>query len=145
MTTINTHETDFYTWTQEQAALLRAGRVTDLDIAGLLEEVEDMGRSERRELASRLAVLLMHLLKWKYQPDRQGNSWRLTIEEQRYEVRKELRDNPGLKSDIPAFMVDSYEVARLKAAKETKLQKSTFPTDCPWNFEQVINDDFWPG
>lgn len=144
MTTINTHETDFYTWTQEQAALLRAGRVTDLDIAGLLEEVEDMGRSERRELASRLAVLLMHLLKWKYQPDRQGNSWRLTIEEQRYEVRKELRDNPGLKSDIPAFMVDSYEVARLKAAKETKLQKSTFPTDCPWLFEQIMDDDFWP-
>jgi hypothetical protein len=141
---MNTHDTDFYTWTQEQAALLRAGRLSDLDIAGLLEEVEDMGRSERRALESRLAVLLMHLLKWKYQPDRRGRSWELTIKVQRYEVKKELRDNPGLKPSIPTMMTDAYELAQLKAAKETRLLETTFPAECPWDFNQVIDADFWP-
>jgi len=73
------YEQDFYGWTQEQAALLRAGRLTDLDIENLIEEVETMGRSEKRELESRLTVLLLHLLKWKYQPNRRGRSWNLTI------------------------------------------------------------------
>jgi hypothetical protein len=141
---MNTHDTDFYTWTQEQAALLRAGRLSDLDIAGLLEEVEDMGRSERRALESRLAVLLMHLLKWKYQPNRRGRSWELTIKAQRYEVKKEIRDNPGLKPSIPIMMTDAYELARLKTEKETRLLESTFPTECPWDFNQVIDADFWP-
>jgi hypothetical protein len=138
------HDTDFYSWTQEQAALLRQGRVNELDVANLIEEIEDMGRSEKRELESRLAVLLMHLLKWQYQPNRRGNSWRLSIEVQRVKSRRELKQNPGLKHSLPESFSNAYIDARIQAAKETKLVKSTFPDECPWTLDQVLDDEFWP-
>jgi hypothetical protein len=138
------HDTDFYSWTQEQAALLRQGRVNELDVANLIEEIEDMGRSEKRELESRLAVLLMHLLKWQYQPERRGHSWHATIKVQRKSIRKVLKQNPGLKSSLNESLWDSYDDARLFAVKETGFAEATFPADCPWSLECVLDDEFWP-
>jgi hypothetical protein len=92
---------DFYGWTQEQASLLKAGRLNELDIINLIEEVETMGRSEKRELQSRLTVLLMHLLKWKHQSNRRGRSWTLTIIGQRLRLASVIKDNPGLKAQLP--------------------------------------------
>jgi hypothetical protein len=141
---VMSHDTDFYSWTQEQAALLRQGRLNELDIAHLIEEVEDMGRSEKRELESRLAVLLMHLLKWQYQPERRGNSWEGTIRVQRKSLKKVLKQNPGLKPSLSESLWDSYDDARLLAMKKTGLPLKTFPTECPWILERVLDDEFWP-
>lgn len=138
------YEEDFYGWTQEQAALLRAGRLQDLDIQNLIEEVETMGRSEKRALESRLSVLLLHLLKWHYQPSRRGNSWRFTIAEQRLKFQKVLAQNPGLKSEIQTILADAYEYAALKATHETGLRPDTFPSECPWTLEQTTDKTFFP-
>ncbi len=92
------HDTDFYAWSLEQAALLRAGRVAEADLAAIAEEIESMGKTEKRELVSRLTVLMLHLLKWQYQPAGRGNSWRLSIANARDEIFDLLNDNPSLKS-----------------------------------------------
>lgn len=139
-----TYETDFYTWTQEQAALLRAGRLAELDTINLIEEIEDMGRGERRELENRLSVLLAHLLKWQYQPERRGKSWLATIGEQRLRSRRVLRRNPGLQAALPESFIDAYEDARFIAMRETGLDGVVFPLSCPWTFEQVLDNGFWP-
>lgn len=138
------YDTDFYTWTQNQAALLRQGRFNETDIEHLIEELESMSASERRELEHRLAVLLMHLLKWKYQPNYRGTSWYLTIKNQRFQSKRHLQKNPGLKHNIDDSFEAAYYTARLTAAKETKLNEKAFPASCPWSLEQVFDDDFWP-
>jgi len=140
-----TYETDFYAWANEQAALLRAGKLAQADIEHIAEEIESMGKTEKRELVSRLTVLLMHLLKWQFQPDRRGNSWKATIRIQRIALVRHLADNPSLKAKLPEALSDAYETALIEAAAETALSESTFPTACPWTFEQIISADFWPG
>ena len=141
---MNTHETDFYSWTQEQASLLRQGRLGELDSANLMEEIEDMGRSERRELINRLAVLLAHLLKWQYQPERRSNSWKSTIKEQRRKVARVLRLNPGLKPNMADSLEDAYGDSVLIAARETGLDENAFPAECPWTVPQALDNEFWP-
>ncbi|ELO0595355.1 TPA: DUF29 domain-containing protein [Salmonella enterica subsp. enterica serovar Muenchen] len=138
------YDTDFYGWTQEQADLIRAGRTEDLDLKHLLEEIEAMGRSERRELESRLHVLFMHLLKWQYQSERQGRSWQLTIEEQRFRALKVLSENPSLKSKLSDIIADAYRIAVINAERETNIRRSVFPETCPWTFEQAVDASFWP-
>lgn len=138
------YETDFYTWTQEQSALLKAGQFSELDLDNLVEEIESMGRSEKRALESRLTVLLQHLLKWQYQPVRRGRSWQLTIKIQRMEFLKVLRDNPGLKPGLDQVLVDAYVSAVIKAAQETGLDESVFPEHCPWELADIIRQDFFP-
>lgn len=138
------YETDFYTWTQQQAALLKAGRFSELDIANIVEEIETMGRSEKRELESRLAVLMAHLLKWQYQPERRGRSWHLTIEEQRVQLVEVVNDNPGLKPQFPALLTSAYRLAILRAAKETRMDKTVFPVACPWMLAQLLDESFYP-
>ncbi|MEY3808072.1 MAG: hypothetical protein RI893_1048 [Pseudomonadota bacterium] len=135
---------DFYGWTQEQAKLLREHRLDELDLENLLEEVESMGKSEKRELESRLEVLLMHLLKWHYQPNFQGKSWELTIREQRAKSIRHLKENPSLKGQLVEIFMYAYEDARLWAARETGLSLDTFPDACPWTFEQAIDPIFFP-
>jgi hypothetical protein len=139
------YDRDFYAWAHEQAALLRAGQLSDADIAHIAEEIESMGRSEKRELVNRLALLLMHLLKWQFQPERRGKSWRATVEEQRRQAVRHLRDNPSLKSSFPEVLADAYGDAILAAVRETDLDKEVFPTVCPWTFGQIMDDGFWPG
>lgn len=138
------YERDFYAWTCEQAELLRAGKLEQADIDHIAEEIESMGRSEKRELVNRLAVLMLHLLKWQHQPNRQGNSWRLTIREQRLRLAAHLDDNPSLKSQLGKAIRDAYRLARIEAERETGLPGSTFPETCPFSFEQMLDDAFWP-
>ncbi len=136
--------TDFYAWANEQAALLRDGRLSEADIENIAEEIESMGRSERRELISRLSVLLHHLLKWRYQPGLRGRSWNLTMEQQRLHLGKLLAENPSLKSQRDEVVADAYQDARLEAERETHLARSTFPADCPFTFDEAVNPDFSP-
>ena len=139
------YESDFYRWANEQAALLRAGRLSDADIANIAEEIESMGRSEKRELVSRLEVLLTHLLNWQYQPERRGASWEASISNTRDALASHMADNPSLKPKQPEAMASAYRRARRTAAAETGLPESTFPTACPWSFELATDDGFWPG
>lgn len=138
------YEQDFYSWTKEQADLLRSGQFNNLDIPNLIEEIETMGRSEKRELESRLTVLLLHLLKWKYQEGRRCRSWSLTIDGQRIQFRKTLKENPGLKPLLDEIMNDAYQLAVVYAAKETNISKKIFPKNCPWELESITNDDYLP-
>ena len=138
------YEQDFYSWTQEQAELLKTGRFSELDIANLIEEVESMGRSEKRELESRLTILLLHLLKWKYQEVRRGRSWQLSIDEQRIQFEKTLNENPGLKPALDQIIKDAYKLAVIRAARETRISKAVFPERCPWTLAQLIEEGFYP-
>ena len=138
------YQKDFYSWTREQAELLRSGRFDELDIVNLIEEIETLGRSEKRELENRLTVLLVYLLKWQYQPARRGQNWRLTIQEQRLELFDVLNDNPGLKSQLQALLTHSYRKAKIRASKETGLDIDDFPSTCLWEFAQLMDDAFLP-
>ncbi|MCW7553338.1 DUF29 domain-containing protein [Endozoicomonas gorgoniicola] len=140
------YNTDFYSWTQAQAKLLREGRLNELDLDNILEEIESMGRSDYRALESRFTVLLMHLLKWQHQPEKRetGHSWEHTIKEQRKQIRRLLRKNPGLKSRIPEILTIAYMDAVEDAHDETGLDVSVFPDVCPWNFETIMDQGFWP-
>ena len=139
------YDQDFYAWTREQSRLLREGRLSDADIANIAEEIESMGRGEKRELGSRLVVLLQHLLKWEHQSQRRGKSWELTIANARDDLADLLKDNPSLKPMLTEFMDASYARARRNAAGETRLSLKRFPEHCPWIFDQVMDNAFWPG
>lgn len=138
------YEKDVVAWAMEQAALLRAGQLSALDIEHIAEEIEDVGKSEERELASRMAVLLAHLLKWQARPERQGPSWRLTIAEQRRSILRRLDRTPSLRTKLadPEWQEDAWGDARGQAAQETGL--SDFPAACPWSMEQVLSAEFLP-
>jgi Domain of unknown function DUF29 len=135
------YDRDFYAWTAEQADLLRAGNLSSADIAHIAEELESMGRSEKRELVSRLTILLQHLLKWRFQPDRRSTSWRLSIANTRDQLAEHLADNPSLKAKLPDAVASAYRYARRYAAIETGFPEDTFPIDCPWTLEQAMQDE----
>jgi len=138
------YDRDFYAWANEQAALLRAGKLMEADIQNIAEEIESMGRSEKRELVSRLTVLLLHLLKWQFQPGLRGTSWRLSIENTRYQLEEHIEDNPSLRSQLDQVMRNAYRRAQNDAVSETGLARNTFPDDCPYTFDQAISLEFWP-
>ncbi len=140
------HDQDFYAWTQQQAQFLKAKKFDLLDIQSLVEELETMGASEKRTLMSRLEVLLMHLLKWQYQPTLQSRSWLLTIEEQRERIADHLADNPSLKNpdSLQAALDKAYQYAVRSAEKETGLARSVFPNRCPYRLEQLMDMGFYP-
>ena len=138
------YDTDFYAWSLEQAALLRAGHLGHADIERIAEEIESMGKTEKRELISRLTALLIHLLKWRFQPELRGAGWRLTIEEQRLQIALHLADNPSLKALQTQALADSYRLAVIGARRETGLGAAIFPQTCPWSFDETIDTDFWP-
>lgn len=138
------YDQDLYAWAKDNADLLRQGRFSEADMEHIAEEIETMGRSERRALESRLEILLAHLLKWRHQPERRSRSWRYTIEEQRRKILRLLRDNPSLRPKLPELFADSYLDAILYAARETGLEKDRFPETCPFSQEQTFSDDYWP-
>ena len=140
------YETDFYAWTQQQAALLRKNTWGELDAANLAEEVESLGRRDKRELGSRLQVLLAHLLKWRYQPERRedSHSWYDTIVEQREQIADLLADSPSLQPQVPDLLSLRYVRARRRALRETGLSETVVPQMCPWTIEQVLDEAFWP-
>ena len=139
------YDQDFYAWSGQQTALLRAGNLAQADLENIAEEIESMGRTEKRELVSRLTVLLLHLLKWQFQPKKRGKSWQLSMDEQRFQTASHLADNPSLKARLPETITEAYHVAVIKAARETRLSKKAFPATCQYSFEQMMDDDFWPG
>jgi hypothetical protein len=135
-------QTDFYGWTQQQEQALAHRPVSSLDWEHLREEVDSWGRQEYREWVSRLIVLLGHLLQWEYQPQKRSRIWFLTIQEQWRAIRRHLRQNPSLKSQIPQALADGSESGVDLALRETDLPLRSFPPDCPYDFEQVMMDYF---
>ncbi|QVL48732.1 MAG: DUF29 domain-containing protein [Thiocapsa sp.] len=146
------YRTDYAAWAKRHVELLRDRRFNDMDIEHLLEELGDMSKSERRELESRLLILIAHLLKWEYQypllseqwREFDGRSWRATIVEQRKQLAVLLRQSPGLKSVLAQTILSAHPDAVDLASKETRLPPETFPAHCPYTAEQMLNDDFYP-
>jgi hypothetical protein len=140
-----TYENDIVAWAKEQAYLLRTGQLSVLDIEHIAEEIEDVGKSEQRELASRTAVLLSHLLKWQYQPERQSSSWQRTIKEQRKAVLRRLKNTPSLKVSLSntEWLEDVWGDAISIAIHETGMD--SFPEVCPWTIANVLSEGWLPG
>ena len=143
--TTATYETDFYLWTQQQADLLRQAQFNriDLDLGNIAEEIESMGKRDRRSISSYVQNVLLHLLKWRYQPEQRGASWRLSIENARDQILNLLDESPSLKSEMGKFATKEYQRALRNAAGETGLPLTTFPEQCPFTIEQIIGD-WWP-
>jgi len=140
----SSYETDFYAWANEQVALLRAGNLAAADIDNIAEEIESMGRSEKRELVNRLAVLLTHLLKWRFQPARRSKSWRLTIVGQRLRLADHLKDNPSLMAKLDDAIQNAYRLALVDAERQTHLDRESSPDPCLWTSTQILDEEFWP-
>lgn len=138
------YDRDFYAWTIATAKALRERDLTNLDWDNLIEEIESLGRQEKRELVNRLIILVIHLLKWQYQPNKRSRSWELTIKIQRLDVEKLLLDNPSLKSYIKEAISSGYNKAVLKAAQETGLAIEVFPSVCPYTWEELTDTNFLP-
>ena len=141
------YDKDVILWSEEQASLLRSGRFSELDIEHLADEIEDVGKSEKRELVSRMAVLMAHLLKWSRQPAKRSNSWRAKINDQRKRVALAIKATPSLKTVMrdPDWREDMWLDARAQARQETGLEEEDLPEACPWTMEQAADADFWPG
>ena len=141
------YEKDVVAWANEQAALLRAGQFSALDIEHIAEEIEDVGKSEQRELATRMAVLLAHLLKWQCQPERRGASWQTTLRIQRAAIVRRLDKTPSLKPMLSDgdWISDMWGDARQQAATEMQIGVALLPESCPWSMAQVLDEGFPPG
>jgi len=138
------YDRDVILWAEEQARLLRAGRFAELDIEHIADEIEDVGKAEKRELASRMAVLLAHLLKWRFQPEKRTRSWRLTIRTQRERIELAIEDTPSLKSVLrsPKWQRDAWLDGRSQAERETGIED--LPEDCPFTMDEARDPEFWP-
>ena len=140
------YEHDFFTWTQTTAALIRQGKWYEVDPERVAEELESLGKSNRREMGSRLQVLLVHLLKWQIQPGRRVHShrWYDTIVEQRDQLQELLSDSPSLRAEMLALLAQRYRRARQKACDEMHVPEVTLPLECPWSVEQLLDEAFFP-
>ena len=138
------YNTDFYAWAMEQAEHLKTGQWEHLDIENLVEEIESLGKREKQELRNRLRILLGHLLKWQYQAEKQSNSWRSTIREQRRRIIQHLEENPSLQPYLSEAFQLSYEDGVDLAIQETNLPEETFPMTCPFTLEQTLDAEFLP-
>jgi hypothetical protein len=144
VTNSNLYNEDFYLWIETTAKQLKNGNFSEIDLANLIEEIESMGRSEKRALKSNLLVLLMHLLKYKYQPEKCSNSWLSTIFEHRRRLKEELTESPSLKNYFLEIFNECYQDARKQASLETGLSLDTFPMDSPFTIDQSLNQDYLP-
>ena len=140
----NLYERDFLAWINEQGQALKARQVAALDWDNLVEEIESMGRSQRNELKSRLRMLLMHLIKWHWQPEKRSTSWQLTIKEQRLSLRDLFEMSPSLRPSLPVLLPKVWQDASSSAALETGLKESVFSEVCPWSVEDVLLDGWLP-
>jgi hypothetical protein len=138
------YEKDYYLWLEETVQLLREGKLRELDVSNLIEEIEDMGISQKNALESNLIILLMHLLKWKYQPEKQSGSWRGSIREHRRRILKAFKNSPSLKRYFEEVFNESYQEARKQAADETELSLNIFPENCPFEIEQILDSEYLP-
>ena len=138
------YQKDYYGWLQENVRLIRERKFSEIDTENLIEELESMGKSEKRELSSRLTILLMHLLKWQYQTVKRSTRWRNTIAVQRIDIRELLEDSPSLRNEVSDKIETAYEKAKLTAEVETGIEKQNFPVACPFSFEQILDENFLP-
>jgi hypothetical protein len=138
------YEKDFYGWATVNASLLKQGKFSEADMENIIEEMEAMGRSEKAQLINRFAVLIAHLLKWQFQPDFRGRSWHGTIKEQRKRATLLLKENPSLKSKLGEAFTDAYELAVDQIERETPIDLKLLPLECPYTFEQCLNEGFYP-
>ena len=138
------YDEDYYAWLQTTTGLLQQRRFAEIDIAHIIEELEDMGKRERRALESHIRNVTLHLLKWCYQSQKRGTSWQKSIRNGRIEIQKLLRDSPSLTSHVSQMIEDEYPAAKADAVDETGLTEKTFPALCPFSQEQILNADYWP-
>ncbi|MDJ1178216.1 DUF29 domain-containing protein [Roseofilum sp. BLCC_M91] len=138
------YDRDYYLWLETTSQLLRNRQLDRIDLEHLAEELEDMGKSEKRAIESNLEILLMHLLKYQYQPEKQTNSWRYTIYEHRDRIQKAFRDSPSLTNYFNQIFEGCYAKARQRAAIETGMNIDEFPELCPFSIDQTLNSDYWP-
>jgi hypothetical protein len=143
--TQNLYDTDFYSWTQEQAKLLRHQQWSKLDLPNLIEEIESLGKQQRAELRNRLSILIGHLLKWEYQVSNRSRSWLNTIRIQRLDIFELLKENPSLKPYLQESLQIAYTKGLALASGETNLPLKTFPENCPYTLEEIFRDGFYPG
>jgi Domain of unknown function DUF29 len=139
-----TYDSDFYLWSAGQAALIREGKFDQLDIENVAEEIESLGRSDRKSLISQMQRLLAHLLKWQFQSSRRSKSWRLSIFSAREEIGVLVEDSPSLSESLSSGLDRAYLSARKRAALETGLADKSFPESCPYSLSQILDEDFWP-
>ncbi len=136
------YETDFYRWTVEQSKLLAIGKLEGLDLVNLVEEIESLGKQKQQELSNRLGVLIGHLLKWQYQPEKRSRSWQVTIQLQREEIRDLLFDNSSLKSYLDRALPKVFRLGLELVLGETPISKKLLPSECPYSFEQLLDLSF---
>jgi hypothetical protein len=138
------YERDFYTWALRQAELVRGGRLAELDLENVAEELESLGKEQAHKLESSFRVLLLHLLKWRYQPSRRSRGWRGSIVRERTNVERVLEGNPGLKPRCAELFAAAYRGARKEAAAETGLSIARFPEASPFTISEALDEEFWP-
>jgi len=137
----STYETDFFQWTKDQASMLRVKKFEDVDIENLIEEIETLGRTEKRALISHLRILLQHMLKMHYQPMLKTKSWEITIRNSKKEFMERLEENPSLKPDLTEILHATYKGAVRDACLETFMDEREFPKECPWPIEEILKSD----
>jgi hypothetical protein len=143
-TNLNLYKTDFVAWTEQTAKLINAKKFSQVDWQAVVKEIESLGKSDRHELKSRLEVLLQHLLKWQYQSNLQSSSWQSTIYEQRNRILDLLKNSPSLQPYLTEVLPESYHRGKKAASDEIKLQINTFPADCPYSIDQILDSEFLP-
>ena len=136
---------DFSAWIDRTTQLLQERRWQEIDVVHLIEEIKDLGKSERRAISSQLTRLLLHLLKWEYQPQQRSRSWLATLRIQRRDIARLLQDNPSLKPYLDGALLEAYETARDLAMGDTDLPEQTFPLNCPYDLTEIVGDRFYPG
>jgi len=139
------YEEDFALWSAEQAALLRAGKFDRVDLESVAEEIESLGKSDKRQIRSRLQVLMLHLLKWERQPAERSRSWASSIRDQRQAILDLIDDSPSLRPYPGQVFERDYPRARERAAEETTIFLDLFPETCPYTIEQILDPDYLPG
>lgn len=140
----NTYLVDFNRWIDHTAQLLRDRRWQEIEVDHLIEEVEDLGKSQRRAIASQLTRILLHLLKWRYQPERRSDSWLDSITDARTQLELAIEESPSLKEYPLEKLEDSYQRARRQAAQQTNLDISLFPESCPFAIANILDESWLP-
>ena len=138
------YDRDFYLWVEQQAALLREGRLDELDVTNLLEEIESMGRKDKKAIQNNLVMVLTHLLKYQFQPDQRSSGWRGSIVEHRRRLRYDFKESPRLRGHASEVFTEAYEDAREQASAESGLPPRAFPKSSPYTLEQTLDPDYLP-
>ena len=136
------YDRDYYLWLRETVRQLQAGDLSQLDLKNLIEEIDSLGKREKRAIESNLIIVILHLLKWYYQPQKRSSSWRSSIREHRRRVERLLTDSPSLKNYLLEILEDCYLAAKKQASDETGLSVDAFPQECPFTLAQTLDEDF---